>query len=160
MPSPSGRPDLRAIEAVLPRMFAGRYVLEIACGTGWWTPHGARRAAGWLATDLNPETIEIARHKTLPASVRFALAGRLRAPTRSTAGRSTAPSQDSGGATCRARGCPAGWRPLHARLAPGARVVFVDNRYVEGSSTPIARTDAAADTCSDARSTTARGTRC
>jgi demethylmenaquinone methyltransferase/2-methoxy-6-polyprenyl-1,4-benzoquinol methylase len=31
---------------------------------------------------------------------------------------------------------------LHDRLAPGARVVFLDNAYVPGSSTPIARRDA------------------
>ena len=29
---------------------------------------------------------------------------------------------------------------------PGARVVMIDNRYVEGSSTPIAETDAAGNT--------------
>ena len=39
-----------------------------------------------------------------------------------------------------------GWLDqLHARLQSGARVVFIDNRYVPGSSTPIARTDAAGD---------------
>ena len=30
---------------------------------------------------------------------------------------------------------------LHSKLAAGARVVVLDNRYVEGSSTPIARRD-------------------
>ena len=35
---------------------------------------------------------------------------------------------------------------FHARLAPGARVCFVDNRYVAGSSTPVAFTDAGGDT--------------
>ena len=30
---------------------------------------------------------------------------------------------------------------LHAALAPGAVVVALDNRYVEGSSTPISHTD-------------------
>ena len=35
---------------------------------------------------------------------------------------------------------------LHARLKPGARVVFLDNRFVEGSSTPIARRDGQGNT--------------
>jgi hypothetical protein len=35
---------------------------------------------------------------------------------------------------------------LHERLVPGARVAFLDNRFVEGSSTPIARTDDAGNT--------------
>ena len=32
---------------------------------------------------------------------------------------------------------------LHARLAPGALVVFLDNNFVAGSSTPLSRHDAA-----------------
>ena len=35
---------------------------------------------------------------------------------------------------------------LHARLGPGARVVFTDNRMVEGSSTPVSRVDATGNT--------------
>jgi demethylmenaquinone methyltransferase/2-methoxy-6-polyprenyl-1,4-benzoquinol methylase len=35
---------------------------------------------------------------------------------------------------------------LHRAFAPGATIVFIDNVYVEGSSTPIARTDADGNT--------------
>ena len=69
---PERQTDLRAMEAWLGGAFSGRSVLEIACGTGWWTPHGAREARRWLATDINPETMAIARAKLLPACVRFA----------------------------------------------------------------------------------------
>jgi demethylmenaquinone methyltransferase/2-methoxy-6-polyprenyl-1,4-benzoquinol methylase len=35
-----------------------------------------------------------------------------------------------------------GWLDiLHARLEPGARVVFLDNRFVQTSSTPLSRRD-------------------
>jgi hypothetical protein len=37
---------------------------------------------------------------------------------------------------------PAWLAQLHARLQPGARVVMLDNSYVEGSSTPLSRRDA------------------
>jgi demethylmenaquinone methyltransferase/2-methoxy-6-polyprenyl-1,4-benzoquinol methylase len=37
-------------------------------------------------------------------------------------------------------------RILHSRLQPGSRVVFIDNIYVEGSSTPISRCDAEGNT--------------
>jgi SAM-dependent methyltransferase len=69
---PERQDDLRAMEAWLPAQFEGRAVLEVACGTGWWTPHGARAAAQWLATDINEETLAIARAKPMPACVRFA----------------------------------------------------------------------------------------
>ena len=35
---------------------------------------------------------------------------------------------------------------LHASLAPGARVVLLDNRFVAGSSTPLCDTDDQGDT--------------
>jgi demethylmenaquinone methyltransferase/2-methoxy-6-polyprenyl-1,4-benzoquinol methylase len=35
---------------------------------------------------------------------------------------------------------------LAARLEPGAKVVFLDNRYVEGSSSPVISRDAEGDT--------------
>ena len=44
---PERQADLRAMEAWLPGPFAGRRVLEVACGTGWWTAHGARDARSW-----------------------------------------------------------------------------------------------------------------
>jgi predicted O-methyltransferase YrrM len=35
---------------------------------------------------------------------------------------------------------------LHHRLKPGSIIVFIDNNYVEGSSTPISRRDADGNT--------------
>ena len=69
---PERQADLRVMEAWLADQFVGRQVLEIACGTGWWTPHGAARAAHWRATDLNPETMAVAQAKpAMPGTVRF-----------------------------------------------------------------------------------------
>lgn len=137
--------DLRALEAWLGGPFAGREVLEIACGTGWWTPHGAREARSWLATDLNTETLALARDKPLPACVRFA---ELDAYTLGSLG-----TQRFSGAFA---GCwwshvplaqLAPWlERLHARLERGARVVFLDNAFVPTSSTPLSRRDADGNT--------------
>ena len=141
---PERQAELRALEAWLPEVFAGRSVLEIACGTGWWTPHGARHAASWLATDLNPETLAIARDKALPACVRLA---ELDAWRLDTLGAQTFDAAFAGfwwSHVERAR-LPGWLEQLHARLQPGARVVFIDNRFVAGSSTPIAHIDAAGD---------------
>ena len=143
---PERQADLRAMEAWVAQAFVGRKVLEVACGTGWWTPFGSQACSAWCATDLNAQTLEIARHKPLPAGkVRFALVDAYTW--------SGLEDTDFTGAFAgfwwshvpleRLRG----WLDsLHARLKPGARVVFLDNRYVEGSSTPIARRDGQGNT--------------
>ena len=138
---PERQADLRAMEAWLPGVFAGRQVLEVACGTGWWTLHGARDAASWLATDLNPGTMDVARAKALPASVRFATVDAY------TLAEVAGEIFDAAFAGCWWSHVPLarlpGWLDaLHAHLAPGARVVFLDNSFVQTSSTPISRTDA------------------
>lgn len=142
---PERQTDLRAMEAWLPSQFAGRSVLEVACGTGWWTPHGARDAAQWLATDLNPETLAVARSKPLPACVRFAevdaysfaqIDGQVFDAAFAGCWWSHVPLQR----------LPAWLDSLHQRLSPGARVVMLDNSFVQTSSTPITRQDEAGNT--------------
>ena len=142
---PERQPNLRAMEAWLPQQFAGRRVLEIAAGTGWWTPHGARDAQSWLATDLNPETMAVARSKALPACVQFAEVDAYSFEQ--------IQGQTFTGAFA---GCwwshvplarlPGWLESLHARLEPGARVVMLDNSYVQTSSTPLSRCDAEGNT--------------
>jgi SAM-dependent methyltransferase len=142
---PERQADLRAMEAWLRGVFDGRRVLEVACGTGWWTPHGAQRAASWLATDLNPETMAVARAKAMPLQVRFAtvdaytfaeIAGQSFDGAFAGFWWSHVPIQRLGP-----------WlAQLHERLEPGARVVMLDNRYVMGNSTPITRRDDAGNT--------------
>ena len=48
---PERQADLRAIEHWLPPVFAGANVLEVACGTGYWTQFLAPVAASVLAVD-------------------------------------------------------------------------------------------------------------
>jgi SAM-dependent methyltransferase len=142
---PERQRDLRAMEAWLPAQFAGRRVLEIACGTGWWTPHGARDAASWLATDLNPETMAIAKTKPLPPSVRFATVDAYTLQGLSDERFDAAFAGFWWSHVPLARLRP--WLAmLHARLEPGAVVVMLDNRFSDDSSTPISRRDADGNT--------------
>ena len=143
---PERQADLRQLEALLPTLFSGRHVLELACGTGYWTAFAAARCASWLATDLNDETMAIARCKTYPPDrVRFAaldayaldgLKALRTAPFDAVfAGFwwSHVPLQRLGE-----------WLgALRRQLAPGARIVFLDNRFVAGNSTPLSRRDTA-----------------
>lgn len=145
---PERQADLRAMEAWIATPFAGRRVLEVACGTGWWTPHAARYARRWLATDVNASTMDIARTKAMPACVEFRT---VDAFTFAELGDETF---DAAFAGCwwshlTWQQLPPWLASLHARLAPGARVVFLDNRFVPASSTPISRTDAAGNTYQD-----------
>ena len=68
---PERQADLRSIEAWLPPMFAGRRVLEVACGTGYWTRFIAPVAASVLAIDAAPETLRIAEARVRAGDVRF-----------------------------------------------------------------------------------------
>ena len=143
---PERQADLRAMEAWLPGIFANRRVLEIATGTGWWTPHGAARAAHWRATDLNPETLAMAQAKpAMPACVQFQT---VDAYSLAELGNERF---DAAFAGCWWSHVPLarlpGWLDtLHARLEPGAVVVMLDNSFVPTSSTPISRTDADGNT--------------
>jgi SAM-dependent methyltransferase len=137
---PHRQAELREMEAWLPTLLAGRRVLEIACGTGWWTPHGARYAARWLGIDANDATLDVARSKALPACVELRVAD---AYTLAEVGEERF---DAAFAGCWWSHVPrqqheAWLDTLHARLAPGAVVVLLDNRYVELDSTPVSRHD-------------------
>jgi ubiquinone/menaquinone biosynthesis C-methylase UbiE len=142
---PERQVDLRAMEAWTRGVFAGRRVLEIACGTCWWTPHAAALADSWLATDINPETMSVAAIKALPACVEHALVDAY-----SLDGLDDSVF-DAAFAGCWWSHIPLqdlpGWlHRLHARLEPGARVVFLDNSFVQTSSTPISHADAVGNT--------------
>ncbi len=49
----------------------GRNVLEVACGTGWWTRILSESAKSIMATDLGDEVLEIAQEKKYGCSVTF-----------------------------------------------------------------------------------------
>ena len=142
---PERQADLAALRKRIGAMFKGRRVLEIACGTGYWTEVIAPQAAEIVALDLNEEVLEIARaKKTPPGRVAYTKGSAYEIP-------------DLGR---RHDALFAGFWWSHVPLAkldsflenarnavaPGALIAFLDNRYVEGSSTPVSRTDAEGNT--------------
>jgi len=137
---PERQTDIRKLADLLSTAFAGQDVLEIACGTGYWTQFIAKSARSILATDLSSEVLDVARRKdygscrvTFLVSDAYSLS---QVESDWTAGFhgfwwSHVPLEKTGtfvGA-------------FHGRLLPGAAVIMIDNSYVEGSSTPIRRRD-------------------
>lgn len=142
---PHRQADIARIQRWLGEQFSGRHVLEVATGTGYWLPAASAQALSWQGTDINAEVLAVARSKSLDFSkVSFRLADAyaldLVVP-------GSASPFDAAFAGLWFSHVPvhrqAAWlAQLHRQLAPGATVILLDNRYVEGDSTPIARVDA------------------
>jgi demethylmenaquinone methyltransferase/2-methoxy-6-polyprenyl-1,4-benzoquinol methylase len=145
---PERRTDLERLRALVEERSAGEDVLELACGTGYWTAVLAHSARSVLATDLSEASLSIARERELPKErVRFGTANAYY------------PEQAPGDFTAIFAGVF--WshvprrhrtlfvRALNRRLTRGARVLLCDNRYVEGSSTPLAARDEHGNTYQD-----------
>ena len=141
---PERQTDLRAIEKWVRMQFAGATVLEIACGTGYWTQFIAEVATRVQASDLTPETLSIAKARVTRLHVEFVI------------GDAYAPAQFAGRFSAAFAGfwfshVPIARRDeflstLNGALDPGAKVVLLDNRFVEGSSSAIAEQDADGNT--------------
>jgi len=69
---PECQAKLALLKAYLVKLSAGRDVLEVACGTGYWTAHLAPFTRSILATDAADEVLDVARAKAYPPrQVRF-----------------------------------------------------------------------------------------
>lgn len=59
--------ELVEMETAIQNAMHGKRVLEVACGTGYWTERAVKTAEHITAIDAAPETLEIARAKKLPS---------------------------------------------------------------------------------------------
>lgn len=142
---PERQDDLARLRTMLPAMFSGRRVLEIACGTGYWTQYLAREAREIVGIDVNDETLDIARSKQLPATrVSYRIADAYALPD--DLGEFDAAFAGFWWSHVLIRDRRRFVEALDRCLAPGARIALLDNLYVEGSSTPITRCDTEGNT--------------
>lgn len=136
---PERQGDLKEASTILSNLFAAKQVLEIACGTGYWTEQMAKTATSILATDINEAVIEIARQKDYGgAQVNFEVADIYKM--------NDAKKYESlfGGFI---------WSHIPLQelnrfidtvnklVTPGGLVVMMDSIYVEGSNLPVTQTD-------------------
>ena len=141
---PERQPDLEVLRQTIPERLRGRSVLEVACGTGYWTERIAATAKRIAATDLAPEPMALARSKTYACPVEWRSADAYRLPE--SLGRFDGAFAGFWWSHVPLSRRPAFLDSLHARLSPGSRVVLFDNRYVEGAMHPIAERDAEGNT--------------
>ena len=142
---PERQHELEWLRGRIPELLKDRTVLEVACGTGYWTQFIARTARKVHACDINESVLEIAADKPIPRGrVDFFKADAV--------------TLEGVPAGCDAAFAGFWWSHvkksaiatfvsnLANRLEPGARVVVLDNQFAEGSSTPISRRDAEGNT--------------
>ena len=60
---PERQSDISYLTDYVSRAFQDQSIVEIACGTGYWTQHIARTARLVVATDVSPEVLAVARMK-------------------------------------------------------------------------------------------------
>ena len=141
---PERQADIRRLRNRFSVVFRDQRVLEVSCGTGYWTEAFAPMARSVLACDINPEVLAVARSKDWSgADVNFVEADSYALPE---FGREFSAGFSgfwwSHIPKKRIRSFLDGF---HERLGRGALVTFVDNWYVESSSSPIFRTDEQGD---------------
>ncbi len=136
---PERQEELAKAHIILQDIFKNKDVFEVACGTGYWTEHIALSARTILATDINKEVIEIAEQKEYPRKNVIYQTADLYTHKNDKKHESLfagfiwshvkrqeiIPFVDA----------------LNKLVVPGGILVIMDNNYVEGSSTPITRTD-------------------
>lgn len=142
---PERQDELEWLRRRVPEILRGRTVLEVACGTGYWTQFIAREAAHVHACDINDAVLEIAREKPIAAG-------------RASFFKADAVTLEGVPPGCDAAFAGFWWshvkksdiarfvERLARRLAPGAVVAILDNRYAEGSSTALSRRDSDGNT--------------
>jgi SAM-dependent methyltransferase len=142
---PERQRELAWLRNRIPEILGGRNVLEVACGTGYWTQFIAKRARHVHACDINESVLEIAREKKVPpGSVDFFKADAV--------------SLDGIPSGCDGAFAGFWWshvkkselalfvKNLSLKLEPGSVVAILDNTFTEWSSTPLSRRDAEGNT--------------
>ena len=141
---PERQKNLSDITDFLKEKFSKKEIFEIACGTGYWTQFISETAKSIFATDINTSVLDIARSKKYSCPVKFQ-------------------ESDIFNLSLIDRTFNSGfagfiWSHIHRQELPafivqflskinkGGLVVFIDNLYVEGSSTPLDQMDQFGDT--------------
>ena len=141
---PERQEDLRLLKKELPKIVAGKKVLDIGCGTGDWTYYLSQLATSITGVDVNQPVLAEASTREYGCPVSF----QQESYYELTALDDTYEVVFGGFVYSHVskEKEEAFFHNILERLVPGGQLILLDNRYVEGSSTPISRTDAAENT--------------
>lgn len=123
--------ELEELKTLICNTFSGRHLLEIACGTGYWTTEAANVAASVVAVDASDVMLKKAKERLAGSEkVRFQTDDAYLL-------NNVSGTFNSAMAFCWFSHVPKERREefisnLHRRLKPGSPVLLVDNSYVEG----------------------------
>lgn len=144
---PERQADLRLLESWIKDTFRSRRVLEIACGTGYWSRFIALVARQLTATDISARVIDIAKQRENCESVKFRIEDAF------------AMSPDLGHFESLFSGLWISHIPRQAlrsflehvqqHLESGSEVVFIDNSRRQCEELPIVHTDGDGNTYQD-----------
>lgn len=73
-PDPDRQMEQSHVKKMMQEALRGKHVLEIACGTGYWTEFLSETAEEILATDAVQEVMDIARSKKYQCHINFEIA--------------------------------------------------------------------------------------
>lgn len=129
--NPAEQEDLLAASLLFQDMLATQSVLEIACGTGYWTEQISKTAASILATDINQSLIDVAKHRQFHSEVVFEEADMYRLKV-------ARPYDAVFGGFIWSHILIEeldGWlEHLSSQVSPGGRLVFIDSKQVDLTS--------------------------
>ena len=131
--------ELEEVSAVLQKFLTRRNVLEVACGTGYWTQHLSHTAKTITAVDIAQEMLRIARTKSYACPVRLQTGDAYALPFDARMfGGGLASFWLSHIPLDRIDAFLAGF---HAKLRQGSPIFMVDNVYVPGLGGELIRKD-------------------
>ena len=136
--------DIIQTKEKLKSVFQGKQVLDLGCGTGYWTTEISKTALSIHGVDINDSVLDIAREKAYDCPVKFERGDYHQL------------SEHRGKWNALFCGFVFShifrqertqfWQGIKQNLMPESVCVLLDNLYIEGNSTPIFRSDSHGNT--------------
>ena len=136
---PERQADLRRLQDWVPTMLEGRQIIEIACGTGYWTQFIAPVAKSLMATDVSVEALQLAMARDGVEKVGFRIVDAYRLSDE--LGRFDAAFSALWISHIPRQRLRLFFEGLNRRLLPGSPVLLIDNSRAQCRELPITATD-------------------